>query len=295
MMKKGFLWMAVFFASEFTQAQVTPVVSGSKDKILIGEPLLLTFELKAIDRNAAVQWRFPDSIAHFEIMQFDTADVLKRQLTITSWDSGAWNFEGVKVTVPSNVNGKPTVLAFAPVTIRVEYDTSNAAVLNDIKPIIEADRTGERWIAYLVVAIAVLSLLLLIYLFRRWKRKQPGGIVLEPSSGAWEEFEKAVQQLQQSGLSTQQQQKDFFSQLSFIIRRYTERTFQQPYTKYTTDETQFHLAAAAGRDEAMAVVQVLRLADAVKFARFTAPEQDCTAALYSITAAIKQIHQQKNT
>lgn len=292
-MKKGCIWIMSFFVGLLTQAQITPVVSGSKNKILIGEPLLLTFELKAIERNASVQWRFPDSVDHFEVMQYDTSEVLKRQLTITSWDSGAWNFEGVKVTVPSNVSGKPVTLAFAPVAIQVEYDTTGKAVLNDIKPIIEANQTGERWIAYLVVAVAVLSLLLLIYLFRKWKQKQSTVTAFEPPLGAWEEFEKAIQQLQQAGLGTQQQQKEFFSQLSASARRYAERTLQQPFTKYTTDETQFHLAASAGRDEANAIVQVLRLADAVKFAKFAAPEQDCIAALHRVTTAIQQIHQQQ--
>lgn len=292
-MKKGSIWILSFFVALLTQAQITPVVSGSKNKILIGEPLILTFELKAIERNASVQWRFPDSIAHFEVMQYDTTDLLKRRLTITSWDSGAWSFEGVKVTVPSNVTGKPVTIAFAPLAIKVEYDTTGKAVLNDIKPIIEAERTGERWIAYLVVAIAVLSLLLLIYLFRKWKQKQSTDTAFEPPLGAWEEFEKAIKQLQQAGLGTQQQQKEFFSQLSLIVRRYAERTLQQPFTKYTTDETQFHLAASAGRDEANAIVQVLRLADAVKFAKFAAPEQDCIAALHRVTTALQQIHQQQ--
>lgn len=292
-MKKGSILILSFFVGLLTQAQITPVVSGSKNKILIGEPLILTFELKAIERNASVQWLFPDSVAHFEMMQYDTTDLLKRRLTITGWDSGVWNFEGVKVTVPSNVTGKPVTIAFAPVTIQVEYDTTGKAVLNDIKPIIEADRTGERWIAYLVVAIAVLSLLLLIYLFRKWKQKQSTVTAFEPPLGAWEEFEKGIKQLQQAGLGTQQQQKDFFSQLSLIARRYAERTLQQPFTKYTTDETQFHLAASAGRDEANAIVQVLRLADAVKFAKFAAPEQDCIAALHRITTAIQHIHQQQ--
>ena len=292
-MKKGSILIVSLFVGLLTQAQITPVVSSSKNKILIGEPLLLTFELKAIERNASVQWLFPDSVAHFEMMQYDTSDVLKRELTITSWDSGAWNFEGVKVTVPSNVTGKPVMLAFAPVTIQVEYDTTGKAVLNDIKPIMEAEQTGERWIAYLVVAVAVLSLLLLIYLFRKWKQKKANLAGFEPSLSAWEEFEKAIRQLQKASLSTQQEQKEFFSQLSAITRRYAECTLQQPYTKYTTDETQFHLAASAGRDEANAIVQVFRLADAVKFAKFAAPEQECIAALHRVFTAIQQIHQQQ--
>ena len=293
-MKKVVSWIVCVLAAVVTHAQITPVANSSKEQILIGESVQLTFELKAIEKNAAVQWKFPDSVLHFEFVKFDTADLFKKTITITSWDSGAWNFEGIRVTVPSTVNGKPTVLAFPPVTVNVMYDTTGSAVLNDIKPIIEISNIGEDWIAYTIIGIAVLSLFLIIYIFRKWKQKQPSAFVFEPVAGAYEEFEKALMQLKQKNRSSQQEQKELFTQLSFIIKRYAERTFRQSYTAYTTDETAIHLSPVAGRDETNTLIQVLRLSDAVKFAKFTVPEHDCTAAFNSVETAIKHIHQQMN-
>ncbi len=293
-MKKVVSWIVCVLAAVVTHAQITPVASSSKEQILIGESVQLTFELKAIEKNTAVLWKLPDSVLHFEFVKFDTADLFKKTITITSWDSGAWKFEGVKVTVPSTVNGKPTALAFPPVTVNVIYDTTGSAILNDIKPIIEISNIGEDGIAYSIIGTAVLSLLLLIYIFRRWKQKLQSASAPEPITGAYEEFEKALLQLKEKNRSSQQEQKEIFTQLSFIVKRYAERTFRQSYTSYTTDETAVHLSPVAGRDETNTLTQVLRLSDAVKFAKFTVPEHDCTAAFNSVETAIKHIHQQMN-
>lgn len=291
---KLFAFVVFVYCVVFTQAQVTPVVSGSKDKILIGEPLTLSFELKAIDRNAPIKWKFPDSIEHFEYISFDTSDILKREITITSWDSGAWNFGGISVTVPSNVNGKPQQLKFAPRQIKVEYDTTGSAILNDIKPILEVENAVEQWIGYTIAALTVLCLLVLIYLFRKWKAKQATAITFEPIAGAYDEFSKALNELKTKNWGTQAEQKEQFSQLSFIAKRFLERSLRQPFSKYTTDETQFHLAPVTGRDASASFIQVLRLSDAVKFAKFAAPQNECMDALHKTEIILKQIHQQLN-
>jgi hypothetical protein len=291
-MKPSFFFAILMSWAAFCSAQITPVVSGNKDKILIGEPLKLVFELKAIDPSAKITWIFPDSIEHFEYVQFDTASVLKREITFTSWDSGAWQLKGVSVTVPSNVNGKPQVLQFPAKEILVEYDTTGSRILNDIKPIIEVNAIDNPWIAYSIVAAAVLCLLLLIYLFKKWKAKQPASQQFEPVAGAYEEFIKVVNELKQKSWVTQQEQKTGFSELTTAAKRFLERNYRQPFSTYTTDETIFHLAPVTGRETAAQLTQVMRLADAVKFAKFAAPAQECSSALIQIETIIKQIQQQ---
>jgi hypothetical protein len=286
-----FVLMFCFSCAVITQAQITPVVTSNKSKILIGEPLKITFELKAIDRNAAVQWNFPDSLSHFEYLSFDTTAPLQREITVTSWDSGEWKLEGVTVSVPSNVNGKQQQLLFKSDAIQVVYDTTGSAILNDIKPIIEVDNEAEQWIAYTIAAITFLSLLWLVYLFRKWKLKENKTVVFESSAGAYDEFLNAFTQLKSKNVSTQNEQKELFTQLCFIAKRYLERNFRQPFTKFTTGETEFHLAPTIGRDDTALFTQMLRLADVVKFAKFTAPVNDCTAAINNTETVISHIHQ----
>ncbi|HEX4957075.1 MAG TPA: hypothetical protein VFV46_02770 [Lacibacter sp.] len=288
-----FLLLMNFYAG-ICIAQITPVVSGNKDKILIGEPLTLTFEVKAIDPAAKITWNFPDSIEHFEYLGFDTIDILKREITLTSWDSGVWLLKGISVTVPSNLNDKPQTLEFAPKEIIVAYDTTGSRIMNDIKPIIEVSAMDNPWIAYSIIAAALITLLLLIYLIKSWKAKQITAEAFEPVAGAYEEFMNVLNELKQRTWSTQQEQKAGFSELTAAAKRFLERNYRQPYSKYTTDETIFHLAPVTGRETAAQLTQVMRLADAVKFAKFAAPQQECSNAVLQIEKIVQQIQQQRS-
>jgi hypothetical protein len=293
MKRKLFFLSAFLLCVKIISAQITPVVSGSKDKILIGEPLRITFELKAIDRSSSITWKFPDSLEHFEYIQFDTSDILKREITVTSWDSGAWQLKGIRAIVPSNVSGKPQVLEFASKEILVEYDTTGSGILNDIKPIIEVSGIDEPWIAYSLIAAAIICLLLLVYLFKKWKANQTTTIAFDPPAGAYEELTKTLNELKTKNWNTQADQKIYFSELTSITKRFLERSLQQPYSKYTTDEIAFHLDPAAGKESGATITQVMRLADAVKFAKFAAPESECMNAINQTETILKQLHQQQ--
>ncbi len=272
----------------FSFAQITPVISSDKEKIYIGEPFKITLELKAIDRNAGVLWKFPDSIPHFEYISFDTSDILKREITITSFDSGLWSIDNIEVVVPSNVNDKPVLLKFPVKEISIEYDTTGSQVLNDVKPIIEVNG-GEKWIGYAVAAAALLSLLLLIILFRRWKKKK---IILadeESSYSPLEDFLKTIEKLKQQSWNEQLEQKQHFSELSQALKRYFERSFRQPFSKVTTDELMMDLQPHLLNEQLITITQTLRLADAVKFAKFTAVQEDCMNALTGAETLIKKL------
>lgn len=275
-------------------AQATPVVSVSKEKILIGESFKISFELKAVERTAKVEWKFPDSLNHFEYISFDTTDAFKKEITVTSWDSGVWNLETVSVLVPSSLNGKPQLLKFPAKEIRVEYDTTGSAILNDIKPIIEINDAGEQWIAYTIAAITIISLVLLIYLFVKWKNKNETVVLAKSHLSPYDEFKEALNQLKNKNWQTQTEQKAGFTELVFITKRFFERKLHQPYTKYLTDETSIQLFKNISREDAIQVIQTLRLADAVKFAKYAAPVSTCAETLELTDALLLKLNQQIN-
>ncbi len=272
----------------FSFGQITPVISSDKEKVFIGESFKITLELKAIDRNSGVQWKFPDIIPHFEYVSFDTSDILKREITITSFDSGLWAIDNISVVVPSNVNDKPLLLKFPAKEILIEYDTTGSQVLNDVKPIIEVDG-GEKWIGYAVAAAAILSLVLLIILFRRWKKKQL--IVADEDSNysPLEDFLRTIEKLKQQSWDDQLEQKQNFSELSQSVKRYFERILRQPFSRVTTDELMMDLKPHLLNEQLISIAQTLRLADAVKFAKFRASKDDCMIALQGTETIIKKL------
>lgn len=276
------LFFVVFFLVlpiHLLLAQATPVVTVSKDKILIGESFKISFELKAVERTAKIEWRFPDSLNHFQYISFDTSNTFKKEITVTSWDSGVWNLETIAVLVPSNLNGKPQLLKFPAQEIRVEYDTTGSAILNDVKPIIEINDAGEQWIAYAIATITIISLLLLIYLFVKWKNNKQAVTFTHSHVSPYDEFKEALNQLRNKSWQTQSEQKEGFTELVFITKRFFERKLHQPYTNYLTDETSIQLFKNLSRQDAIEVLQTLQLADAVKFAKYAAPVSTCVETL----------------
>lgn len=267
--------------------QVTPVVTASKEKIFIGEPVKLRFELKAISRNAEVHWKFPDSIPHFEYVSFDTTDLLKREITITSFDSGLWAVENVTAVIPSNVNDKEQLVTFPIKEILIEYDTTGNQLLNDVKPIIDVN-AGEAWIGFAVAAAAVIALIWLIILFRRWKKKKISTVIEESANTPLEDFLITAKRLKGEEWDTQLIQKKNFSDLSLAVKRYYERKLQQPFTRLTTDELAMQLKPYVLNETLINIIQTLRLGDAVKFAKFAAPKDECLQTIERMETTIKQ-------
>lgn len=288
MIRREFLMAICFLMIGFAAAaQVTPVVTVSKEKIFIGEPVKLRFELKAISKSASIKWKFPDSIPHFEYVSFDTTDLLKREITITSFDSGLWAIENITAVIPSNVNGKDQLVTFPVKEVMVEYDTSGNQLLNDVKPIIDVN-AGEMWIGFAVAAAAVIALVWLIVLFRRWKKKKLKSAIAESSNTALEDFLSTAKRLKEEDWSTQLMQKKNFSDLSHAVKRYYERKLQQPFTRLTTDEVAMEIKSYVLNETLINIVQTLRLGDAVKFAKFAADKEECLQAIERMETTIKQ-------
>ena len=288
MIRREFLMAICFFVMGFSAtAQVTPVITATKEKIFIGEPLKIRFELKAISKNASIRWKFPDSIPHFEYISFDTTDLLKREITITSFDSGLWAVENITAVIPSNVNGKEQLVTFPVKEIMIEYDTTGNQLLNDVKPIIDVN-AGEAWIGFAVAAAAVIALIWLVILFRRWKQKKVKTVDVESANTALEDFLITTKRLKEENWDTQLLQKKHFSDLSHAVRRFFERKLQQPFTRLTTDELAMQLKPYVLNETLINTVQALRLGDAVKFAKFAADKDECLQTIERMETTIKQ-------
>ncbi len=282
------LLTGVMMLCAITFAQVTPVVTAAKDKVLIGEPFKVVFELKAADRSSTIQWKLPDSLLHFEYISFDSTDRLKREVIFTSFDSGLWKIENIAAIVPSNVNNKPQIVRFPAKEIMVEYDTTGSQILNDVKPIIEVSG-GEEWIGYAVAAAAVISLVALIILFKRWRKKETKTFVEEEStSSPLEEFLTSINELKQLSWQAQQEQKNGFSEISVAVKKYFGRKMRRSFTKLTTDETAMELKSYLLNDRLYSITQALRMGDAIKFAKYHPSADDCLATLDDLKKEIQQ-------
>jgi hypothetical protein len=192
-----------------------------------------------------------------------------RTLTITAWDSGYWAIPPFTFVVDSD-SVSTNALLFTVNT--VEVDTTKG--IRDIKEIytvpfsfIDWLQDHWQWIAGGVVALAVLAMLI-IFLVRRSRRpERPAPVV--PQQPLHVRTLLALEALQQKKLWEGGRTKDYYSELTDILRGYVEERFRVPAMEQTTDELVAALRlssmATAPRER---LANLLRLADMVKFAKW---------------------------
>lgn len=288
MNRKAFIIISYLFTGIVSFAQITPVLTSSSYKIIIGEPFKIKLEIKAIDRSALVQWKLPDTIPHFEYISIDSSKQFEREITLSSFDSGLWTIDNISIIVPSNVNSKLLTLPFPQKEIMVEYDTTGNQLMNDVKPIIDVDAT-QKWIGYIVAAAALLSLIALIILFRRWKKKKIVSVDEQNEKySALEDFLMVTEKLKTQPWDTQLEQKQNFTEFSLAIKKYFERSLRKPFTRLTTNDMTLELKPYLLQEQLVPIIQNLKLSDAVKFAKYSVAKQDCLVALQEMESIIKK-------
>lgn len=194
-----------------------------------------------------------------------------RTLTITSWDSGYWAIPPFTFII----NGDTVATQPMLLTVNtVEVDTSQA--IRDIKEIyavpfslVDWVKEHWQWIAGGLAAVAILTALF-IFLYRRSHRPKPP-VPEAPKAPAHLTAFLALEALKQKKLWEQERTKEYYTELTEIIRGYVEHRYGVPAMEQTTDEllTALRLSSMpTGAQQQLG--QILRLADMVKFAKWIA-------------------------
>ncbi|HMQ60539.1 MAG TPA: VWA domain-containing protein [Flavilitoribacter sp.] len=276
-MKKGLFLsvLCLWLSAGFGQATITAALDSSR--ILIGDQVRLHFDI-SLDKNAKlfdIGFSVIDSVKGLEVL--DSTNLLQtpsqndqlfsKDFRLTSFDSGYYRIPPVIVQYLYNGDTsrvQSNELALQVRTIPVESDTTGVM---PIKPILTEPVKFRDFLPYLIIGIAGLliglTVFLIIYNSRRQKMKLPPPLPPphEIALGKLHNLEKA--QLWQKG-----ELKNYYSQLTYIIREYVEGRFKVPAPELTTEETLAQLQKQALSNDRMdAVSRLLQSADLVKFAK----------------------------
>lgn len=195
----------------------------------------------------------------------------ERTLTITAWDSGYWAIPPFTFII----NGDSVETAPLLLTVHtVAVDTTMA--FRDIKEIytvpfsfVDWLRENWPWLAGGLGAVAILAALF-IFLYKRSRRPKPAAPEA-PKPPLHMRTLLALEALQQKKLWEQDRTKDYYIELSDILRGYVEERYTVPAMEQTTDELMAGLRLgsmpSALREQ---LGHMLRLADMVKFAKWKA-------------------------
>ena len=169
---------------QFVLSVCAQSVSASldRDKILLGEQVVLQFNLNNINKSTVFVQSWPlvsDTINHAEIVKRDDIDTItvngldtyRQNFIITSFDSGRWQLGPFIFTIQDKSSGKKLQLETAPVYLTVlPVDVSAMKDYHPIKDIIDVE-TSFNWIP-VIIAFAIALLGVAIYMIIK-KRKKP--------------------------------------------------------------------------------------------------------------------------
>ncbi len=273
----------LFFAQAVIAQGVASVkASVDKNRILIGEPLLLTIEIYS-SPGSAKELLSLDSIDHFEFLEKPKIDTTGGEnglntrgvYKITSFDSGHWVIPAFVLSPGIKTDTIPVDVVFS------EFDPNQP--YHDIKDILEVkpQKKNDWWY---MAAGGLLLLLLLVYLLMRKKPRPvqtPG-----PPVNPYEEAKKQLAQLQ----SEKPPVKQYYSRLTDIFRLYVFRKKNILSLQKTTDDLVIQLRSLdLGKEQFDKLSQSLRLADFVKFAKYIPSDQDNQVVFDSIRQSIEEI------
>jgi hypothetical protein len=273
----------IFLVPESFAQEVSVTAKLDTNAMLIGDHVGLTLKYTGPARSQ-VLWPFlPDTIlgnitviGRGKIDTSYTADkksvTFSQQLNFTCYDSGFYTIPSIPFNyrlLPDTINrlANTSMILLAVHTLKV--DTTQA-----IKPIVGPLRipiTFREILPWVLLALAAIALAIAgIWYFTKRKKKEPifalkPRVVLLPHEAALQELEKLrIKKLWQSG-----QVKEYYSELTEIIRRYIENQFHIPALEQTSTEIIDSLSGNTGCP-AKAIERLgnlFVLADLAKFAK----------------------------
>ena len=271
----------LYFVSSANAQDVSFKATLNKNKILIGEQVIYQIQFE-YNGKAALEWpQFSDTLGskHIEITAIgemtesgnEKTMVKQQQITITVFDSGYYSIP------PCFVIYNGDTIESNPVSLEVhtvEVDTSKA--IKDIKEIYEEEYSfaeylqsmwewmKEHWyyVAGGIVAIAVL----LFFLLR--KKKPEEKVIPKIILPADVEAFQKLKILENKKLWQNDFIKEYYVELSDIIRGYIERRYSVQALEQTTNEIMHNLRFAEMKEEQRQNLNVLlKTSDMVKFAK----------------------------
>lgn len=249
--------------------------------ILIGSQTRLEL-VASLPYGSKVNWpMFADTLTgHVEILRKSPLDTLssderqftiRQNLLITSFDSGYYVIPPIRIGYMLRGDTNTYFTQTAPVSLSVNtVQTDQKQDIKPIKPPLRAPVTFREIITWVLILLLIGAIAFGVYYFIKMREKKEPLIRLRlkptipPDEAALEAFETLrSKKLWQSG-----RVKEYYSEMTDIVREYMELRFSIRALEMTTDEIASAVRQAPVNAEARnKMLATLTLADLVKFAK----------------------------
>jgi hypothetical protein len=280
----------VLVATQMAKAQVARITSRmDATQIVVGDQARLFIEIKINSRNEKLFWAtIPDSFPHLEVLNKGKIDTVKdgdtisyrQRLLITGFDSGLFTIPQIPFKVKPIYDSAYTITtsAFQLLVQTVDVDTTKA-----FKPIKDIMKIKGSWLDYIWYILSgalfmLLAIFIVTYFIRNKKVKTPPPAAVPES--LQQKTIRLLAALEEKMVWQKGDVKEYYTELTDIVRNYIELRFKTPAMELTTDEL---LHKASMQREMMPVETYLRdilyTADMAKFAKSQPLPQEHVAAM----------------
>jgi hypothetical protein len=280
--------------TNLVKGQVLAKASVDRDKILIGEPIKLTLDVR-VPLGQTVTWFKLDTIPHFEFIDKGKGEnkddidgkQMQQVLTITSFDSGSQVIPVMTIKVGDRNYYTDSI------AIEVGYTADDLTKeYRDIKEIQEVEQPG--WMAYIpwiIGAATLVALAIIVYLLRKPRKMAPPPQPEAPKLSPYQEAVQALDELRKQGWGQNGEVKIYYSRLNDILRVFIFRKLNIATLEKTNEELITQLRQVPmDRESFQQLVTALQIADFVKFARYQPDKNDNEKNFAVIQSAITTLN-----
>lgn len=283
-----FLLLLIIISGQVNAQRLRATASLDSSQILIGDQVKLTLEIEYPD-NIKIEFpQVPDTIQNLiEVLGRSPVDTLEIEsenlqkliqiITITSFDSGSYQIPPFWFTF--DMNGLIDSISSNSVALHVvsmEVDTTMGPT--DIKMPYGAPVTLKEVIPHILGIILLGAILFFVfYLIKGKKNNKPFLIAQKPKEPAHITAIRELERIKEEKLWQKNEIKQYYSEITEVLRNYMENRFQIPAMEQTTDEIiQIFINRTDLLNEKSFsnLKQILSLSDLVKFAKYKPSTDD---------------------
>ena len=221
----------------FLVAQVTSTIDSTSIKI--GEQITYKIQVETDTTDLVV---FPEGQTFMPLEMIESYNIdttkqndkfkLIKKYGLTQFDSGAYTIPRQKIVI----GDKTFFTDSLKVEVNnIEVDTTKQG-LYDIKPIIEVEKNRSNWWKYLLLILFILSIVGFLLYWFVWRKKpltEEEQIALLPP---YQRAKLALKKLEESEYLKHSELKEYYSELTGIVRKYLDEKVYDHSLESTTDE-----------------------------------------------------------
>ncbi|MHA7942582.1 hypothetical protein ACJOV8_005885 [Formosa sp. 3Alg 14/1] len=214
-----------------------------------------------------------------DTVKIDDKFNLIKKYGLTQFDSGHYTIPSQKVVIGDKTFQTDSLQ----VEIRDIVVDSTKQGLYDVKPFIEVEKMNNNWWRlplYILVGLIILGFILYWFLWRKKPLTEEEEIALLPP---YERAKLALQKLDDSQFLEQSEIKEYYSELTLVLRKYLDEKVYDKALESTTDQLISRLQLLKegnqidfSKETIKNIESILKRADLVKFAK-SAPDIELAA------------------